>query len=130
MLVYCLISLWLSWQQSRLLTESKYISQKITLYFWKSTVSSCKSLTYNIYTLFCIIHIHLHTLSQKHHIWKWIHLDFWGFAVQIAKMHLHTFDKRELGECFYIWSVSASLLNSVIITQISSHFCDSMAPLK
>lgn len=41
--------------------------------------------TYNIYTLFCIIHIHLHTQSQKHHIWKWIHLDFWGFAVQIAK---------------------------------------------
>lgn len=46
-------------------------------------VSSCKSLTYNIYTLFCIVQ--LHTQSQKHHIWKWIYLDFWGFVVQRAK---------------------------------------------
>lgn len=62
--------------------------------------SSGNSLTYNIYTSFCIIHIHLYTQSQEHHIWKWIHLDFfffcWGFAVQIAKMHLHTFDTGEL----------------------------------
>lgn len=58
-------------------------------------VSSCKSFTYNIYRIFYIIHMHLYTQSQKHHIPKWIHLNFWGFAVRKAKTHLHTFDTRE-----------------------------------
>lgn len=113
MLVYCLISLWLSWQLSRLLTGSKYISQKIILYFvflnvffffWMSMVSSCKSLTYNIYTLFCIIHLHLHTQSQKSITSeKWIHLDFLRFCrSELKRICIHSKHENAEGRRFFL----------------------------
>lgn len=70
-------------------------------------VSSCKSLTYNIYTFFCIIHYTLaYTVTKSITSEK---VDSWGFAVQIVKMHLYTFDTRELGGCFYTSGLFSNL---------------------
>lgn len=82
----------LSWQRSRLLTESKYISQKITLDFERALYPPV-NLLHTIYTH----HVLYTQVTKKHHDWKRTHLDLWGCEVQIAKMHLHTFDTWELG---------------------------------
>lgn len=86
-------------------------------FFWMSMESSCKSLTYNIYTLFCIIHLHLHTQSQKaSHLKSGFIWTFWGFAVQRAKTHLHTF---ETWECWRLLFFFFSFLHLACFMQLN-----------